>query len=503
MSDMQRFPDDQVVGANRSTVNRLRNPYVPGPPPVVDLAGEKVQQAFEEFLEAFIEEPSSSAPPPSSAVLSDKYYVAQIHGMKKFDLSTLYVDFTHLTSLDNQILADAIANQYYRFQPFLVKALHNLIAKYEPDYFVAHRQTGTASSQASTSVQTANASVSENNPELDREIRSQTRHQQTDRLFALAFYNLPLVSRLRQLRTSQIGKLLSVSGTVTRTSEIRPELSLGTFICEQCKSVVPNVEQTFRYTEPSECPNNTCGNRSGWRLEIGKSTFVDWQKIKLQESSHEIPTGSMPRTMDIILRGEMVDRAKAGERCIFTGTLIVVPDVSQLGLPGVRPEAVRDNSSRSGEVGGGGVTGLKVLGVRDLTYRLAFLSCMVIPDTTAPGQESNQHLSGQSHNILASLNQNREPDDDEDKAQEALLQSFSPSEVADLKQFVHSDYIYSRLVDSIAPMIYGHSQIKKGLLLQLIGGVSKTTEQENMQLRGDLNICIVGDPSTSKSQFLK
>lgn len=503
MSDMQGFPDDQVVGANRSTVNRLRNPYVPGPPPVVDLAGEKVQQAFEEFLETYMEEPSSSAHPPSSAVLSDKYYLAQIHGMSKFDLSTLYVDFTHLTSLDNQILADAIANQYYRFQPFLTKALHNLIAKYEPEYFVTHRQAGTASSQASTSVQTANASVSENNPELDRQIRSQTRHQQTDRLFSLAFYNLPLVSRLRQLRTSQIGKLLSVSGTVTRTSEIRPELSLGTFICEQCKSVVPNVEQTFRYTEPSECPNNTCGNRSGWRLEIGKSTFVDWQKIKLQESSHEIPTGSMPRTMDIILRGEMVDRAKAGERCIFTGTLIVVPDVSQLGLPGVRPEAVRDSSSRTGEVGGGGVTGLKELGVRDLTYRLAFLSCMVIPDTTAPGQESSQQLSGQSHNILASLNQNREPDDDEDKAQEALLQSFSPTEVDDLKKLVHSEYIYSRLVDSIAPMIYGHSQIKKGLLLQLIGGVSKTTEQENMQLRGDLNICIVGDPSTSKSQFLK
>lgn len=502
MSDMQGFPDDQVVGANRSTVNRLRNPYVPGPPPVVDLAGEKVQQAFEEFLETYMEEPSSSAPPPSSAALSDKYYVAQIHGMKKFDLSTLYVDFTHLTSLDNQILADAIANQYYRFQPFLVKALHNLIAKYEAEFFVSHRQAGTASSQASTSVQAANASVSENNPLLDRDIRRQTRHQQTDRLFALAFYNLPLVSRLRQLRTSQIGKLLSVSGTVTRTSEIRPELSLGTFICEQCKSVVPNVEQTFRYTEPSECPNNTCGNRSGWRLEIGKSTFVDWQKIKLQESSHEIPTGSMPRTMDIILRGEMVDRAKAGERCIFTGTLIVVPDVSQLGLPGVRPEAVRDNSSRSGEVGGGGVTGLKVLGVRDLTYRLAFLSCMVIPDTTAPGQETQQ-LSGQSQNILASLNQNREPDDDEDKAQEVLLQSFSPSETADLRKLVHSDYIYSRLIDSIAPMIYGHSQIKKGLLLQLIGGVSKSTEQENMQLRGDLNICIVGDPSTSKSQFLK
>lgn len=503
MSDMNALPDDQVVGTNNSAVSRLQNPYVPGPPPVVDLAAEKVQQAFEELLETYVEEPSSSAPRPSSEILSDKYYIAQIHGMRKFELSTLYVDFTHLTSLDSDVLADAIANQYYRFQPYLTRGLHNLIAKYEPEYFVSHRQAGSQSSQASTSMAAANASVSDN-PDLDRNIRERTRHQQTDKLFSLAFYNLPLVSRLRQLRTNQIGKLLSISGTITRTSEIRPELFLGTFICEQCRSVCPNVEQTFRYTEPTKCPNNTCGNRSGWRLDIGKSTFVDWQKVKLQESSHEIPTGSMPRTMDIILRGEMVDRAKAGERCIFTGTLIVVPDVSQLGLPGVRPEAVRDNESfRSGDVGGGGVTGLKSLGVRDLTYRLAFLSCMVTPDSTTPGQQSNQQLSGQSHNILASLNQNPDPEVHEDKAQEAFLQSLTPYEVQDLKNLVHSDYIYSRLVDSIAPMIYGHQQIKKGLLLQLIGGVSKTTEQENMQLRGDINICIVGDPSTSKSQFLK
>lgn len=504
MSDMHVFPDDRVVGATNSAYSRLRNPYAPGPPPVIDEAGEKVQQAFEELLETFVEEPSSSAPPPSAEQrLSDKYYIAQIRGMKKFELSTLYVDFKHLTSLENPILADAIASQYYRFHPFLTKALHNLIAKYEPEYFVSHRLAGSASSQTSTSVVTAYASVSDN-PDLERNIREKTRHQQTDRLFALAFYNLPLVSRLRQLRTSQIGKLLSVSGTVTRTSEIRPELALGTFICEGCKSVVQNVEQTFKYTEPIECPIPTCGNRSGWRLDIGKSTFVDWQKVKLQESSHEIPTGSMPRTMDVILRGEMVDRAKAGERCVFTGTLIVVPDVSQLGLPGVRPEAVRDNGAfRGNEVGGGGVTGLKALGVRELTYRLAFLACMITPDTTTPGQQPEQQLNGQSNNILASLNQNPDPNPDQDKAQEAFLQSLTTTEVEDLKKLVHSEYIYSRLVDSIAPMIWGHQQIKKGLLLQLIGGVSKTTEQENLQLRGDINICIVGDPSTSKSQFLK
>lgn len=67
---------------------------------------------------------------------------------------------------------------------------------------------------------------------------------------------------------------------------------------------------------------------------------------------------------------------------------------------------------------------------------------------------------------------------------------------------VNMPQIYARLVNSIAPTVYGHEIVKKGLLLQLMGGVHKVTS-EGINLRGDLNICIVGDPSTSKSQFLK
>jgi DNA replication licensing factor MCM6 len=75
-------------------------------------------------------------------------------------------------------------------------------------------------------------------------------------------------------------------------------------------------------------------------------------------------------------------------------------------------------------------------------------------------------------------------------------------EFEELKAMIASDHIYSRLVESIAPTVYGHEIVKKGLLLQLMGGVHKQTP-EGMHLRGDINICIVGDPSTSKSQFLK
>ena len=422
-----------------------------------------------------------------------------MHGLREYGLSTLYIDYGHLSQWADGVLAQAVQSSYDRFHPFLIRALHNVIAKYEPKYFKAHRQPTSSTSDGGATSLANGASQSDLS-------NGSTVGQQTDKLFALAFYNLPLVSRIRQLRTESVGKLLSISGTVTRTSEVRPELYLATFVCVQCRSVVPNIEQVFRYTEPTQCPSLTCGNRVAWQLDIRKSTFVDWQKVRVQENSSEIPTGSMPRTMDIILRGEIVDRAKAGEKCIFTGGLIVVPDVSQLGLPGVRPEAMRNDKGapRGGDVGGSGVTGLKALGVRDLTYRLAFLSCMVTPDTSTPGQSNNQQLSGQANNILASLNQLESMDANSggEEVQEAYLQTLTAAEIEDLKMMVHSDHIYSRLVNSLAPMVYGHEIVKKGLLLQLMGGVSKVTP-EGMQLRGDLNICIVGDPSTSKSQFLK
>lgn len=453
---------------------------------------------------------------------SDKYYIAQIHGLRIYNLSTLYVDFFHLLSLPNQqTLANAIANDYYRYLPFLIRALHNLIAKHEPRYFREHRQPASSTSQTVTAGPSSSASVAAaaqssqggGGASGSENLGTRTTNQQTDKLFTLAFYNLPLTSRVRSLRTSSIGKLLSISGTVTRTSEVRPELYLATFTCEGCRTIIRNIEQTFRYTEPTQCPNLTCGNRQGWRLDIRQSTFVDWQKVRIQENAAEIPTGSMPRTMDVILRGEIVERAKAGEKCVFTGTLIVVPDVSQMGVPGVKVEAMRDNRNtpRNGDAagagGGSGVTGLKALGVRDLTYRMAFLACMVTPDTSTSNGTGGGQQQQQSGNILTNLlNQNAaggiDPLDSSDHAQDAYLQSLSAAEIEDLKHMVHSDHVYSRLVNSLAPMVYGHEIVKKGLLLQLMGGVSKVTP-EGMQLRGDINICVVGDPSTSKSQFLK
>lgn len=54
----------------------------------------------------------------------------------------------------------------------------------------------------------------------------------------------------------------------------------------------------------------------------------------MQENADEIPAGSMPRCVDVICRNEVVERAKAGDKVILTGTVAVVPDTSGLSRIG-------------------------------------------------------------------------------------------------------------------------------------------------------------------------
>ncbi len=62
--------------------------------------------------------------------------------------------------------------------------------------------------------------------------------------------------------------------------------------------------------------------------------------------------------------------------------------------------------------------------------------------------------------------------------------------------------MYNKLSQSIAPEIYGHRDIKKGILLQLAAGVTRNMA-DGMKIRGDINICLMGDPGLAKSQLLK
>lgn len=438
-------------------------------PKVVDVTGEKVRESFEQFIETFVDEENDNR----DDQWHGKVYLAQIEAMKTYEYSTLYIDYQHLLGRENGVLASAILEQYYRFMPFLLKGLRRLLKKYAPallhtnllgEHHEESMNSGSNDGSSSTAASNAN-----------------------ERVFQISFFNLPTINRIRDIRTDKIGSLMAILGTVTRTSEVRPELYRASFTCDMCAAIIEGIEQIFKYTEPTSCPS--CENQSYWTLNVAKSQFIDWQRVRIQENSNEIPTGSMPRTLDVILRGETVERAKPGDKCKFTGIEIVIPDVAQLGLPGIKAQSIKENRGTASSELNSGVSGLKALGVRDLTYKIAFHACHV--------SSLINRTTGTSDNY-----DNNEIDFQGPGDQELFLTSLNDAEVAQLKEMVKDEHVYDKLVKSVGPAVFGHEVVKKGILLQLLGGVHKQTI-DGINLRGDLNICIVGDPSTSKSQFLK
>ncbi|KAH3900901.1 related to DNA replication licensing factor MCM6 [Saccharomycodes ludwigii] len=479
--DEESYP---LEGTRRRTTDAIRK--------VVDVTAEKVGESFENFLSNF-------------NIDGDKPYLDQIRFMKAYNSSTIHIDYTHLMTIENGALALAILEQYYRFLPFLLRSLKRVVRRIAPDFLTLNNNN------VSNNIH----GTDENDSALVRGSNSSTNGSSDlaegngERVFQISFLNLPATYRIRDIRADKIGSLMSIVGTVTRTSEVRPELYKASFTCEFCHAIIDNVEQNFKYTEPSFCQNPTCENQSFWKLNVNRSNFIDWQKVRIQENANEIPSGSMPRSIDVILRGDCVERAKPGDKCKFTGTEIVVPDVSQLNLPGVKPlgSRSRDGMSTSSEGLNSGVGGLKILGVRDLTYKLTFLASHVLSlgmaNTSANGEDNGgdedlqQFLNAINYGDAVGGDSNSET-----KEQELYLSSLSPEEINELKEMVKNENIYYDLVKSIAPAVFGHEPVKKGILLQLLSGVHKTTV-EGIKLRGDINICIVGDPSTSKSQFLK
>merc|ERR1719278_1156000 len=294
--------------------------------------------------------------------------------------------------------------------------------------------------------------------------------------FYLSLTEMDIVNKVRELSTIKIGSLTKITGQVVRTHPVHPELVHGTFRCLDCQTSVSGVEQQFKYTQPSICMNPMCNNRSRFMLDINKSRFVDFQKVRIQEVQSELPRGCIPRSVDIILRAEAVETAQPGDRCDFTGTLIVVPDVGALNLPGAQAESGNRHKGEQSE----GMRGLKSLGVRDLHYRMAFLACGV----TTGGK-----------NKLGS-------DCEEAESAEDMKSKMTSEEWESVYKMSQDKNLYSNLITSLFPTIHGNDEVKRGIMLMLFGGVPKTTPS-GTSLRGDINVCVVGDPSTAKSQFLK
>lgn len=375
--------------------------------------------------------------------------------------TTLGVDFTHVLQADAE-LAEALQAEYVRFEPYLQRAVRTFVEQLHPE-LVESKTAGTAPT-----------------------------------LYTVAWWNVPSNVSVRNLRMDQVAQLVTLTGcTVTRTTEVRPELRVGAFRCQKCGLVAAHVRQEYQYCRPTLCRNPRCQNSSPLQfwLETSASQFGDWQKLRVQEASDEIPPGGMPRSLTVLCRNEMVEMAKAGDVCRITGYLVVLPDGSALSRSGEVPKSVRrTEGGQNGAVAqsGGGVRGLAALGVRELTYRTALVATTIWPTTTTPLSMATW--------MRPPANAGNDPHATTTTTQ--VVWELTSSERQEIRDMQASPRLYELLVDSLCPAVFGHREIKKGLLLLLLGGVHKTTP-DGIQLRGDINLCVVGDPSTAKSQFLK
>lgn len=173
-------------------------------------------------------------------------------------------------------------------------------------------------------------------------------------------------------------------------------------------------------------------------MEFGLSTYRDYQKVSIQEMPERAPAGQLPRSVEVVLDDDLVDRVKPGDRVQIVGAY---------------------RSVGSGRAGG---------------------------SATFPTIITANHV------VLLSA-----------KAGAGIAQvTITDTDIRNINKVAKKKNVFELLSQSLAPSIYGHDHIKQAILLLLLGGMEKNLEN-GTHIRGDINILMVGDPSTAKSQMLR
>lgn len=272
-------------------------------------------------------------------------------------------------------------------------------------------------------------------------------------------YNINMVERgMRDLNPNDIDKLVSVKGLTLRSSAIIPDMKVAFFKCNACGHTVAVEIDRGVISEPTKCPREVCGQTNSMMLIHNRSSFADKQVIKLQETPDLVPDGQTPHSINLCVYDELVDCCRAGDRVEVCGIFRSLP--------------VRANS-RQRALKNLYKTYLDVLHVKKI-------------DKKRLGAD----ISTLQNEIT-------------DKEQEVeQVRKISEEEIAKITEISQRDDLYEVLARSMAPSIYEMDDVKKGVLLQLFGGTNKTFKKGG-RYRGDVNILLCGDPSTSKSQLLQ
>ncbi|KAK6358650.1 DNA replication licensing factor, mcm4 component [Orbilia blumenaviensis] len=273
-------------------------------------------------------------------------------------------------------------------------------------------------------------------------------------------FNLEKQSNMRELNPNDIDKVVSIKGLVIRTTPVIPDMKMAFFRCEVCNQDVKVEIERGKIIEPTRCPRDVCNAPNSMQLIHNRSEFADKQILKLQETPDSIPDGQTPHSVSILMYDEMVDVCKAGDRVEVTGIFRGVP--------------VRVNP-------------------RQRSVKSLFKTYI---DAVHIQKVDKKRLGLDVTTMEGSMADKVSADVDE-------VRKITEAEIEKIKEVGARYDAYELLSRSLAPSVFENDDVKKGILLQLFGGTNKTFERGGApRYRGDINILLCGDPSTSKSQML-
>lgn len=266
---------------------------------------------------------------------------------------------------------------------------------------------------------------------------------------------------IRALGSSDVAKLVAVSGIVIASSKVRCKGTAVVLKCRNCndKITVGVNPGLGGFAVPRTCRRTLAENEVDCPLDPyvvlpDDSKFMDNQTLKLQELPECVPTGEMPRSISLSCDRNLTDLVSPGVRVDVIG----IYSVSGTAAPGVGRGSKRMSSGSS----------------LTISARAPYLRVLGLKVQEGAG------FSGSRTAVSFGFEE-----------EEAMLRISRTPGLCD---------IISR---SIAPEIFGHEDIKRAIAAQLFGGALDKTLPDGMRLRGDINVLLLGDPSTAKSQMLK
>ena len=128
---------------------------------------------------------------------------------------------------------------------------------------------------------------------------------------------------IRKIRANHLGRCMAVEGLVKKRTEVRPKLQVAAFQCAKCGAIIRIEQDEDILKEPAECSEEQggCGRVSSFKLSTNLSTFIDSQKIEIQENPEGLRGGAQPERISVFLEDDLVGEIAPGDRVIVNGIL--------------------------------------------------------------------------------------------------------------------------------------------------------------------------------------